>query len=94
MYTFISNLINSIFRTGNKYYPQVFLEECKYVDKEKKMPEYVTDNIEIFSDYDREDSDEESSNDENSDDENSNEGNRKYRMCLVFIFKGISSDFK
>ena len=29
-------LVNSIFRTGNNYYPQVFLEECKDVVKEKK----------------------------------------------------------
>ena len=31
------------------------------------MPEYVTDNTEIFSDSDREDSDEENSNKRNSD---------------------------
>ena len=29
-----------MFRTGKSYYPQVFLEECKYV-KEKKMPKYI-----------------------------------------------------
>ena len=26
---FISNLIDSVFRTGKNYYPQVFIEECK-----------------------------------------------------------------
>ena len=46
-------LIDSIFRTGKNYYPQVFLEECKYVVKEKKMPEYITDDIEISSTSDR-----------------------------------------
>ena len=40
-------LINSVFRTGNNYYPQVFLEECKYVVKEKNMSKYITDDIEI-----------------------------------------------
>ena len=29
-------LIDSVFRTGKNYYPQVFLEECEYVVKEKK----------------------------------------------------------
>ena len=29
-------LIDSIFKTGKNYYPEVFLEECKYVVKEKK----------------------------------------------------------
>ena len=32
-------LIDSIFRTGNNYYSQVFLEKCKYVVKEKSMLE-------------------------------------------------------
>ena len=38
----------------------MFLEECKYVVKEKKMPHYTTENIEISSnDSDEENSDEE-----------------------------------
>ena len=41
-------LINFVFRTDNNNYPQVFLEECKYVVKEKKMSEYITDNIDIM----------------------------------------------
>ena len=55
-------MIDSVYKTGKNYYPQAILEECKYVVKEKKMPEYITDNIEIFSD----DSDEENSDKENS----------------------------
>ena len=39
----------------------MFLEECKYAAKEKKMPEYITDDIEISSDG----SIEENSNEEN-----------------------------
>ena len=38
-------LIHSAFRTGKNYYPQVFVEECKCVIKEKKMREYITDDI-------------------------------------------------
>ena len=52
-------LINSVFRIGKNYYPQVFLEECKYVVKEKKIPKYLIDDIEIFSDSDEKNSDEE-----------------------------------
>ena len=41
----------------------MFLEECKYVVKEKKTSKFTTDNIETCSDYeDRENSDEEDSN--------------------------------
>ena len=43
----------------------MFFKECKYLVKEKKMPEYLTDNIQISSDSDRKDSDEENSNEEN-----------------------------
>ena len=61
-------LIDSVFRTDENYYPQVFLEECKCV-RENKMLEHITNEIEIFSD----DSDEKNSNEQNSDEENSNE---------------------
>ena len=30
-------LVDSVFRTGKNYNPQVSLEECKYVIKEKKI---------------------------------------------------------
>ena len=36
MYFLSEILIDSAFRTGKNYYPQVFFEECKYVVKEKK----------------------------------------------------------
>ena len=41
-------MIDSAFRMGNNYYPQVFLEEC-----------YFRKFLEISSDSDRENSDEE-----------------------------------
>ena len=40
-------MIDSVFRTGKNCYPQVFLEECKYVFKEKKIPKYIIDDIEF-----------------------------------------------
>ena len=50
MYLSIIILIDSVYRIGKNFYPQLFLEECKYVVKEKKMSEYIADNIEISSD--------------------------------------------
>ena len=42
---------------GKNYYPQVFLEECKYIVKEEKIKRYISDYVEItFNDFD--DSDE------------------------------------
>ena len=68
-------LIDSVFRRGKNYYPQVFLEECKYVVKEKKIPKYIIDDIEVSSDSDREDFDEENSAGQNLNKENSDEEN-------------------
>ena len=49
----------------------MFLEECKCVVKDKKTSTFISDNIEISSDYsDKEDSDKEDSDEENSDEEN------------------------
>ena len=48
----------------------MFLERCKYVVKEKKIPMYIIDDIRISSDFDKE-----NSNEENSDEENCNEEN-------------------
>ena len=53
-------LIDSVFRTIKNYCPQVFLQECKYVVKEKQIPKYNIDDIEISSDSGEENSDEES----------------------------------
>ena len=70
-------MIDSVFRIGKNYYPEVFLEEFKYLVKEKKMLEYITFimthllrhayyGIDISSDDSHEkDSDEENSNQEN-----------------------------
>ena len=33
-------LIDSVFRTSNNYYPQLFLAECKYVVKKKDFKVY------------------------------------------------------
>ena len=38
-------LTDSVFRTGRNYYCQVFLEECKYVVKEKRYDTYITECI-------------------------------------------------
>ena len=64
----ISNFGNSVFRTGKNYYPQVFLEDCKYAAKEKMMSDYTTNETEISSN-------EENSNEENFDKENFDEEN-------------------
>ena len=74
--------IDSIFRTGKNCYPQVFLEEWKHVFKEKKIHNFITDDVKISSDSDEDNSDEEileniqtkkSSDEEDSSEDNSDE---------------------
>ena len=55
-------------QASKNYYPQVLLEECKYVVK-KNIPKHIIDDIEIFSDPDTENSYEENSDIETFDEE-------------------------
>ena len=71
-------LIDAVIKTGKNYSLQVFLEECKYVIKEKKIPKYIIDDVEFSSNSNEENSDEEileklqteKNSEENSNDEN------------------------
>ena len=64
-------MIDSVFRTGKNYYPQVVFEECKCIVKEKKMPKDITNDLEISSD--KENSDEKNSDEDSFDEESSEE---------------------
>ena len=61
-----------------KHYPGLFLEECKYVVKERKIPKYIIGNIKISSDSDRENSDEENSDKETSDE--------NWKIFFIYFF--------
>ena len=76
MFISINNLIDSVFTTDRNYYSQVLLKEFKYVVKEKKIPMYIYDDIEISSDSNIENFDKETY-EENSDKETSDKKNQK-----------------
>ena len=40
-------LIDTVFKMGKNYYPQVFLEKCKYIAKEKEVTKYINEDLEI-----------------------------------------------
>ena len=40
-------MLDSVVKVGKKYYPEVFLEECKYVKRKNKMFNYIDDDLEI-----------------------------------------------
>ena len=42
-------MLDSVVKVGKKYYPEVFLEECKYIKRKNKMFNYINDDIEMTS---------------------------------------------
>ena len=59
-------MLDSVVRVGKKYYPQVFLEECKYVKRKNKMVNYVNDDIDITSSDENDEFHSESDSDSNN----------------------------
>ena len=56
-------LIDSVFKMGKNYYPQVFLEEGKYIVKERKVQKFIYNDLVISPEkFDEKDSDKEDFN--------------------------------
>ena len=54
-------MIHSVIRANKKYYPQTFLEECKYVQEKIQIENYIDEDLE------KSESDSESNNEAESD---------------------------
>ena len=47
-YTFLAViLICFVLKKDGNYYTQVFLKECKYIEKEEKVIRYTNDDLEV-----------------------------------------------
>ena len=44
--------IDSALKIGEKYYPQVYLEQCKYKVKKREMRNFIDYETDLDSDYD------------------------------------------
>ena len=42
-------MLDSVIRVNKKYYPQMFLEECKYVIRKNKMENLINDDLDLNS---------------------------------------------
>ena len=60
-------MIGSVIRVNKKYYPQTVLEECKYIQEEIKIEDYIKEDLES-SESDN-DSNNETESDVDSDDD-------------------------
>ena len=48
-------MLDSVVKVGKKYYPQVFLKECKNIKRKNKMFNYINDHLEMTSSDDDDD---------------------------------------
>ena len=44
--------IDSVLRVNKKYYPQVYLEQCKYKMKKRELKSFIDYEVDLNSDYD------------------------------------------
>ena len=47
-------MLDSVIRANKKYYPQTFLEECKYVQEKIKNENYIDNDLKSDSDSNEE----------------------------------------
>ena len=47
-------MLDSAIESDEKYYPQTFLEECKYVQEKTKFDNYIDEELDRDSDNDNE----------------------------------------
>ena len=45
-------MLDSVIKPDEKYYPQTFLEECKYVQEKVKFENYIDEELDRDSDKD------------------------------------------
>ena len=47
-------MLDSVIKANKKYYPQTFLEECKYIQEKIKIENYIDDDLKSDSDSNEE----------------------------------------
>ena len=63
-------MLDSVIKANKKYYPQTFLEECKYVQEKIKFENYINEELDSDSNDEKESNiDNDNDKDNGSDDE-------------------------
>ena len=47
-------MLDSVTKVNKKYYPQTFLDDCKYVQEKIKIENYIDDDLKSHSDSNEE----------------------------------------
>ena len=64
-------MLDSVIRVNKKYYPQILLDECKYVIRNNKMENLIDDDLDLSS-SDESDSESDNESDNETDNETDN----------------------
>ena len=59
---------DSVNRVNKKYYPQILLEECKYIIKKNKMENFIFDDLDLSSSDNESDNETHNESDNETDD--------------------------
>ena len=68
----INNVIDSVIRVNERYYPQALLEECKYVIRKNKMENLINDDLDLSSSDESDNQSDNETDNEVDSDESSN----------------------
>ena len=74
-------MIDSVIKANKKYYPQTFLEECKYMQEKIKIKNYINEDLE------NSDSDGESDSDCNNETKSDIDNEEKSVKSILIIIK-------
>ena len=69
-------MIDSVIKANKKYYPQTFLEECKYIQEKIKIENYINDDLE------NSESDSDSNNETESDIDNEEKSVKRISIII------------
>ena len=58
-------MLDSIIKANKKYYPQKFLEECKYVQEKIKIESHIDEDLDRYDETDSDSNDERESDIDN-----------------------------
>ena len=63
-------MLDSVFRVNKKYYPQILLEECKYVITKNKMENLINHDLRLSSSHESDNESDESDNESHNESDN------------------------
>ena len=86
-------LIDLVFRVGKNYYPEIFLEECKYILEEKTVRNFIIDDTEISSGSYEEIMEKIQKRKQSSEEESSEEDSNKIFLFLFVCIKNKNHKF-